>query len=156
MQQIRKLLRIAVLAGAPLALAACDDARLASVNVGGGAGSAEASDVIGFWTGDATLSTAFGAPGDGETYRIALSLGQGGWFTLRSDYPPASGETRPIRRCDGVYSVRHGVIEFFADDLCPALPLTRLSVYVVRGSMVIEGYRTQPVSVRLRMDLWRS
>jgi hypothetical protein len=147
--------KVAAIAALALAAAACDDADITRLQLGAG-GFVETGDVTGFWTGSATLATAFPAPGEGDTYRVALTLDRSGWFSLRSDYPPTHVDPNAPRRCDGVWTLRGGVIEFFPDEHCPALALPSLNVRLRDNFMELGAFRTQPISTSLTMRLWRS
>lgn len=149
----QRLCGVAAVAVLPAVLSACE-AGVDAITVGTGV--VEAADLAGVWTGEAVLSPAFAAPGEGERYSVSLVLDQGGWFTLRSDYPPVSADPQPIRRCDGVWTPRDGAIEFFPDHVCPALPMTLLSARGGGSWLNLEAFQMQPISVQLRMSLRRS
>jgi len=128
----------------------------------------------GLWTGVGEITSAerttpvtgTDAVRDGFAFPVALELHRDREFTLRSfGYPIIGAPTEEQRFCRGVFAVRGNTIEFFPDDVCPALPLYKYTIgrSFPRG-LELEA-RTRPtvpgrvfgesVSIRVRFDLQR-
>jgi len=96
----------------------------------------EPAALDGLWTGHAEITSAertttFAGSGvqDGFAFPVALELDRDRRFTLRSfGYPIVGAPTEDKRFCRGVFAVRGNAIEFFPDDVCPALPLSRYTI----------------------------
>ncbi len=126
----------------------------------------------GLWTGSAEITSAehttpfvgTGAVQDGFAFPVALELDRDRTFTLRSfGYPIVGAPTEDQRFCKGVFAVRGNTIEFFPDDVCPALPLHRYTIgrsfprglaLEARTRPVVPGrFFGESVSIRVRFNL---
>jgi len=128
----------------------------------------------GLWTGRAEITSVERAgtgsgPGgvqDGFAFPVALELDRDRRFVLRSfGYPAAGAPREDARFCRGVFAVDGNALEFFPDDVCPALPLHRYTIgRSFPGGLHLEA-RTRPLlpgqffgdaaSIRVRFDLER-
>ena len=96
-----------------------------------------ARGLAGLWTGhaeitsveDAPRPTLAGATQRGFAFPVALELRADRVFTLRSfGYPIVGASAEDERFCSGVFALEGNRIEFFPDDVCPALPLHRFTI----------------------------
>lgn len=125
----------AVLLGTALCLvwAGCEERDRNPFVISGGVGPGR---LEGLWTGSAEITAAERTTPmigtsvqDGFAFPVSLELGFDRRFTLRSFGYPTSGSPNEDRRfCSGVYAVRGNAIEFFPNDVCPALPLFRYNM----------------------------
>lgn len=93
--------------------------------------------LVGLWTGHAEITSAEGVSRltgtgtiqNGFAFPVALELRADRLFTLRSfGYPIVGASAGDKRFCSGVFALEGSRIEFFPDDVCPALPLHRFTI----------------------------
>jgi hypothetical protein len=146
-----------------LALAACDD-KPTHVFVE----SPSQAHLSGVWTGVAEITTdddlswnTTYSDNRGFSFPVVIQFGDDGIFRLSTANFSTSYDNEAARTCTGVYSKSNASLQFFPDELCRALPLTKFTIgRVLPGGITLEartGSTLNPaasfVSMRVRFRL---
>jgi hypothetical protein len=158
MKQARFLPALAV-----LALVACDDKPTHVF-----AESPSQAQLDGVWTGVAEITTdddlAWNTTYNdnrGFSFPVVIQFSGDGTFRLSTANFSTSYDNEAARTCGGVYSKSNSTLQFFPDELCRALPLTKFTIGRVLPSGITLEARTGStlspsasfVSMRVRFRL---